>query len=241
MKSLTLFLLCIGIAPMLFSQKKSKAGYHLDDAIYAFNISYTGSMNYSEQGGPNEKLSGGALFLPGRFDLVSPWAGVYGYAEANSLLNIFIGEMLPTSGLVECGYSWMFNNEKVSKKNSFVSFQYGMGIGGGIRIFRNSNINNSQLYGVIWPEITGIISVGNNLDIMPKLIINPWPEISRVGSEALVVYRLLGPMSLTGRIMRERFILTKDGESYAKAVGTSFQLGFAINISTGIDEKYSRD
>lgn len=42
MKRLVLFILCIGISPMLLSQKKTRAeGWHFDESIYAFNISYT--------------------------------------------------------------------------------------------------------------------------------------------------------------------------------------------------------
>lgn len=71
-----------------------------------------------------------------------------------------------------------------------------MGVGFGFRQFYLESKKEGTLYGLLWPEFSSIISVGDRLEIVPKLIFNPifsgneWGL--RTGSEAMVIYRLMG-------------------------------------------------
>ncbi|MEN9459888.1 MAG: hypothetical protein RL135_2516 [Bacteroidota bacterium] len=252
MKKLSIVLLLLfSCSARLAAQKSSDyiKDFHLDEDIYCFNISHTGKLNYNPLNEPEINERGGLLFCPGRFDWIMPSDGSYAYSEGTGIMSLVLGSPLPTSGFLEMGYGWMFNNKRASKSNKFVTVQYGMGVGFGFRQFYLESKKEGTLYGLLWPEFSSIISVGDRLEIVPKLIFNPifsgneWGL--RTGSEAMFIYRLMGKFSLTGRVMRESFNFnekfdTDKGEFSGKAKSTSFQFGFAINVSS-LKSKYKRD
>lgn len=226
-----------------FTQEKKNTRYHLDSDIYAFNISHMGRIKYSPNNLPTDINSGGSFILPGRFDWIMPGDGRYGYSEGTGLVSQFYKSRIPAAGFLELGLGWMFNNTKASVntavKDRFITFQYGMGLGLGIRLLYNETDDNGVLFGVVWPEFTSITSIGTRLELIPKFIIHPiysgkeWGL--RTGTEVMAVYRLLGGFSATLRLTRERFrfgdsFTTDTGSFNGKAVASTFQLGFAINI-----------
>lgn len=223
--------------------------YHLDNDLFCFNITHTGRINYKPLNNPEINEKGGLLICPGRFDWIMPADGSYAYSEASGLTSSFFGSPVPTAGFLEMGYGWMFNNKSASKSNNYVTVQYGMGVGFGFRQFYLESINEGTLYGVLWPEFSSIISVGDRLEIVPKFIFNPiysgqgWGL--RTGTEAMFIYRLLGRFSLTFRAMRETINFnesykTDKGEFSGKSKSSSFQFGFAINVPS-YKSKYKRD
>lgn len=253
MKTTIISLVILASFHSLFSQKDWVRDYHLDRDIYAFNIGHKGKMKYEPLNSSRIDEAGGGWFLPGRFDWIMPMEGQYAYSEGTALLSGFYPNPLPTAGLLELGYGWMFNNKKAKKKteekNRFVTVQYGMGVGFGFRMFWMESENKGDLYGLLWPEFSSIISIGNRLDLLTKYIFNPiysGNEVRlRTGTEVMAIYRLLGGFSLTFRVTNETF---RFGDGYTtdklalsgKAVSRSFQFGFAINIGDKIP-KYSRD
>jgi hypothetical protein len=253
MKTTLLTLSFLTSFPSLFSQKDYVKDYHLDRDIYAFNISHRGKMKYEPLNSSRIDEAGGGWLLPGRFDWIMPGEGQYGYSEGTGLLTGFYPNPIPTAGLLELGYGWMFNNAKAvlkSKENNrTVTFQYGMGVGFGFRIFRLASQNDADLYGLLWPEFSSIISIGDRIELIPKYIFNPiysGNEIRlRTGTELMLIYRIVGGFSATVRLTNETF---RFGEEYTtdkislsgKAVSRSMQLGFAINIADYV-KKFSRD
>jgi hypothetical protein len=253
MKTTLITLFFLTSLPSLFSQKDLVKDYHLDRNIYVFNISHTGKMKYEPLNGNRINEAGGGWFLPGRFDWIMPDEGMYAYSEGTGLLAGFYPNPIPTAGLLELGYGWMFNNAKAGlktkEKSRSVTFQYGMGVGVGFRIFRLSSQNDADLYGALWPEFTSIISVGDKIELIPKYIFNPiysGNEIRlRTGTELMLIYRIIGGFSATVRLTNETF---RFGEGYTtdkislsgRAVSRSMQLGFAINIADYV-HKFSRD
>lgn len=242
MKKTLLYLVVIALfIDQAFAQKKDKKrDYHLDRDIYAFNVSHTGNLSYSPIGEPAISSSGGLMICPGRFDWIMPDEGQYGYSEGSGLLSSVLGVPIPTAGFLEMGYGWMFNNNKTKSKSRYVSIQYGMGIGFGFRQFWVEPQNTGTLYGVLWPEFSGIISIGNRLEIVPKFIFNPlysgkeWGL--RTGTEAMFIYRAAGPLSVTCRLVRERINFNEkwetDGKGFSGIAKTgSMQLGIAINVA----------
>lgn len=252
MKKLSIVLLfLLSCLARLAAQKSTdyRKDYHLDEDIYCFNISHTGKLNYKPLNEPEINEKGGLLICPGRFDWIMPSDGTYAYSEGTGIMSLVLGSPLPTSGFLEMGYGWMFNNKRASKSNNYVTVQYGMGVGFGFRQFYLESVKEGSLYGVLWPEFSSIISVGDRLEIVPKLIFNPiysgkeWGL--RTGAEAMFIYRLMGKFSLTGRVMRESFNFnekfeTDKGSFSGKAKSTSLQLGFAIAVPSLVS-KYKRD
>jgi hypothetical protein len=235
----------------LAAQKLSeyRKDHHLDEDIYCFNISNIGKLNYKPLNQPEINERGGLFFCPGRFDWIMPSDGAYAYSEGTGIMSIVLGSPLPTAGFLEMGYGWMFNNKKASKSTKYVTIQYGMGVGFGFRQYYLESIKKGTLYGLLWPEFSSIISVGERLEIVPKLILNPiysgedWGL--RTGSEAMFIYRLMGKFSLTGRVMRETLNFNEKFETdkvdfSGKAKSTSLQFGFAITVPSLVS-KYKRD
>lgn len=101
--------------------------------------------------------------------------------------------------------------------------------------FDELNYREGKLVIARWSQT----SIGTRLELVPKFIIHPiysgkeWGL--RTGTEVMAVYRLLGGFSATLRLTRERFrfgdsFTTDTGSFNGKAVASTFQLGFAINI-----------
>jgi hypothetical protein len=250
-KSHVLLLFLWSCSIRLVAQKATdyRRDFHLDEDIYCFNISHTEKLNYKPLNVPEINESGGLFFCPGRFDWIMPSDGAYAYSEGTGIMSIVLGNPLPSSGFLEMGYGWMFNNKKASKSTKFVTVQYGMGVGFGFRQFYLKREKEGTLYGILWPEFSSIISVGDRLEIVPKLIFNPLYSGNewglRTGSEAMFIYRLMGKFSLTGRVMRESFNFnekfnTDKGSFSGKAKSSSLQIGFAITIPSLVS-KFKRD
>jgi hypothetical protein len=218
-------------------KQKSKKDYKLDYDLYCFNLSHTGSVKYNMENAATLSYSGGAAFLPGRFDWYMPHDGSYGYSEGTALLSSFYEQPLPTGGFLEMGYGWMFNNQKARKSSKNVVIQYGMGLGFGIRQFWDDKVKEGFLYGMIWPEFSSITSIGDRWEVFPKFIFHPIPTGGgwglRTSAEAMVAFRLLGPLSITFKASSETIRSEKmefDTFTFSgKAKMSSFQFGIAFN------------
>lgn len=230
------FLTCLLLAASL---SYAKAQATLDDNIYFFSVSNFTSGSFDNiNGNAYTNNKGGGFLLPGRFEWIMPNDGMYGYADGSALLSSFM-KNIPSGGFLEMGYGWMFNNKSVRDASGFVKIQYGMGLGFGFRKAQSlTNDKAGALYGALWPEFASITSIGENLEIVPKVILHPMINNGYMGMRTefnvMAIYKLAGFLGVSAKYGIETHSYTDDlttsngANMRGKASFKTFQLGITI-------------